>query len=112
MGPTPLLTGPPHNSNAKVAGMNEDLDLDGDDYDWLLTIFYISYIIFEFQALMWKIVPPHIWAALMVFGWWVVPQCTKSCHSLNLLQGSRLHVPGRCAQLAGHDVSALLHGSL
>lgn len=82
MGPTPLLTGPPHNSNAKVAGMNEDLDLDGDDYDWLLTIFYISYIIFEFQALMWKIVPPHIWAALMVFGWYVIPQLTTSDVSL------------------------------
>lgn len=29
--------------------MAEDLALDGDRYDWLLTIFYISYIVFEFQ---------------------------------------------------------------
>ncbi|KAK8236989.1 major facilitator superfamily domain-containing protein [Phyllosticta capitalensis] len=67
--------------NAKVAGMNEDLHLDGDDYDWLLTIFYISYIIFEFQALMWKIVPPHIWAALMVFGWGLVSTCQAAAHN-------------------------------
>lgn len=36
--------------------MQEDLGLDGDRYDWLLTIFYISYILFQFQAFMWKIV--------------------------------------------------------
>jgi hypothetical protein len=55
--------------NARIAGMAKDLKLDGDRYDWLLTIFYISYIVFEFQAFMWKVVPPHMWAAFMVFGW-------------------------------------------
>ncbi|CAD6584030.1 MAG: hypothetical protein ASARMPREDX12_001511 [Alectoria sarmentosa] len=49
--------------NARIAGMTHDLHLIGNDYQWLLTIFYITYIIFEFQALMWKIVPPHIWLA-------------------------------------------------
>ena len=49
--------------------MQDDLDLTGDRYDWLLTIFYISYIIFEFQGIMWKILPPHQWAAFVVFGW-------------------------------------------
>jgi len=27
--------------NARIAGMQTDLDLTGDRYDWLLTIFYI-----------------------------------------------------------------------
>ncbi|KAK7516126.1 major facilitator superfamily domain-containing protein [Phyllosticta citriasiana] len=67
--------------NAKVAGMNKDLGLDGDEYDWLLTIFYISYIIFEFQALVWKVVPPHIWAALMVLGWGLVSTCQAAVHN-------------------------------
>jgi hypothetical protein len=31
--------------NARIAGMTKDLDLTGDRYDWLLTIFYISYIL-------------------------------------------------------------------
>lgn len=39
--------------------MTHDLQLVGNDYQWLLTIFYITYIVFEFQALMWKIVPPQ-----------------------------------------------------
>ncbi|KAL8678474.1 MAG: hypothetical protein Q9186_005178 [Xanthomendoza sp. 1 TL-2023] len=55
--------------NARIAGMEEALELRGNRYQWLLNIFYISYIVFEFQALMWKIVPPNIWAAFVVFGW-------------------------------------------
>lgn len=27
--------------NAKIAGMQQDLNLTGNDYQWLLTIFYI-----------------------------------------------------------------------
>lgn len=49
--------------------MTEDLHLSGPAYTWLLTIFYISYILFEPLALMWKIVPPHIWGAFCVLGW-------------------------------------------
>ncbi|CAI7664437.1 unnamed protein product [Penicillium glandicola] len=61
--------------NAKIAGMEEDLGLDGKSYAWLLTIFYISYTVFEFQALMWKIVKPHQWAAFVVFSWGLVASC-------------------------------------
>lgn len=57
--------------NAKVAGMQEDLSLSDGDYQWLLTIFYISYIVFAFLVLGWKMVPPHYWAAFVVFGWGV-----------------------------------------
>lgn len=68
-------------SNARIAGMTEDLDLDSGRYDWLLTIFYISYILFEFQAIMWKIVPPHRWAAFVVFGWGLVSTVQAAIHS-------------------------------
>ncbi|KAJ5949214.1 hypothetical protein N7454_000798 [Penicillium verhagenii] len=61
--------------NAKIAGMTEDLNLTGNRYAWLLTIFYISYTVFEFQALMWKIVKPHQWAAFVVFSWGLVASC-------------------------------------
>ncbi|KAJ5567195.1 hypothetical protein N7535_006501 [Penicillium sp. DV-2018c] len=61
--------------NAKIAGMEEDLNLNGKSYAWLLTIFYISYTVFEFQALMWKIVKPHQWAAFVVFSWGLVATC-------------------------------------
>ncbi|KAL8848536.1 MAG: hypothetical protein Q9221_006425 [Calogaya cf. arnoldii] len=51
--------------------MEEALDLHGNRYQWLLNIFYIAYIVFEFFALMWKVVPPNVWAAFVVFGWGV-----------------------------------------
>ncbi|OAL24990.1 hypothetical protein AYO20_10524 [Fonsecaea nubica] len=41
--------------NARLAGMEDDLDLTSNRYEWLLTIFYISYIVFQFQGFMWKI---------------------------------------------------------
>lgn len=52
--------------------MERDLHLTSSEYQWLLTIFYISYIVFGFLALMWKVVPPHRWAAMCVFGWGLV----------------------------------------
>ncbi|OCK81213.1 MFS general substrate transporter [Lepidopterella palustris CBS 459.81] len=67
--------------NARIAGMATDLHLTSDRYTWLLTIFYISYIIFEFQAMMWKIVPPHMWAALVVFGWGLVSTVQAAIHT-------------------------------
>ncbi|KAL9127841.1 MAG: hypothetical protein Q9217_003360 [Psora testacea] len=58
--------------NARIAGMSEDLHLGGNRYQWLLTIFYITYILFEWQTLMWKVVPSHMWLAFTVFGWGVI----------------------------------------
>jgi hypothetical protein len=67
--------------NARIAGMEDDLDLVGERYDWLLTIFYISYIIFQWQALMWKLIPPHIWASFCVFGWGLVSTVQAGIHT-------------------------------
>ncbi|TKX21942.1 MFS transporter-like protein 105 [Elsinoe australis] len=63
--------------NARTAGMATDLHFDANGkgphtYDWLLTIFYISYICFEFLIMGWKLVPPHIWGAGVVFFWGLV----------------------------------------
>ena len=69
--------------NARIAGMTEDLNLDktADRYQWLLNIFYISYIVFEFQALMWKIIRPNRWAAFVVFGWGVAATLQAATHN-------------------------------
>ncbi|OJD11486.1 hypothetical protein AJ78_07751 [Emergomyces pasteurianus Ep9510] len=67
--------------NARIAGMEEDLKLDGNRYEWLLTIFYISYLIFQFQGLMWKAISPHKWAAFTVFGWGIIASCQAAVFS-------------------------------
>ena len=59
--------------NAQIAGMAKELELTGNRYSWLLTIFYITYIVFEFSLLLWKIFPPHIVGTFVVFGWYVRP---------------------------------------
>ncbi|KAE8150590.1 major facilitator superfamily domain-containing protein [Aspergillus avenaceus] len=58
--------------NAKIAGMMEDLDLSSSQYEWLLTAFYITYILFEWMTLMYRLVPPHIYISLCVCGWGLV----------------------------------------
>jgi len=75
--------------NARIAGMEEDLHLSGAQYTWLLTIFYISYIVFGFLAIMWKVVPPHLWAAGCVFGWGLVSTVQASAHSWGAMMALR-----------------------
>lgn len=55
--------------NAEIAGMAKELHLVGNKYSWLLTIFYITYIVFEFSLLFWKLFPPHMVGAFVVFAW-------------------------------------------
>ena len=58
-----------HPSNARITGIEEGLDLHKNRCPWILNIFYITFIVFHAFALMWRVVPPNIWAAFVVFGW-------------------------------------------
>ncbi|CAK7270912.1 hypothetical protein SEPCBS119000_004328 [Sporothrix epigloea] len=55
--------------NAQTAGMGKALNLSDAQYQWLLTIFYIPYVLFEWTAVCWKIVPPHIWGCITAIIW-------------------------------------------
>lgn len=57
---------------ASVAGLKKDLDLTSSQYEWLLTAFYITYILFEWMTLMYKVVPAHIYISLCVFFWGLI----------------------------------------
>ncbi|KAK5996346.1 MFS transporter prlL [Cladobotryum mycophilum] len=67
--------------NAEVAGMQKALHLTSGQYAWFATIFYITYIICEFSLLFWKIFPPHIVGALVVFGWGLMATVQASIQS-------------------------------
>ncbi|KAK6434261.1 hypothetical protein LTR95_009558 [Oleoguttula sp. CCFEE 5521] len=58
--------------NAKVAGLSKDLDLSDSQYSWLLTAFYISYILFEWMTVMYQLVPPHIYISICVCAWGIL----------------------------------------
>lgn len=58
--------------NARIAGMDEDLQSTPPDpswYEWALTAFYISYIAFEWMSLLWRLIPAHIYVSMLVLTW-------------------------------------------
>ncbi|KAF7863211.1 hypothetical protein EAF04_007293 [Stromatinia cepivora] len=75
--------------NAKTAGMSKDLGISSPEYEWLLTIFYISYIVFEWFALMWKVLPPHVWACFCVVGWGTVATLQSATQSWSGMMAAR-----------------------
>ncbi|KAI1434239.1 major facilitator superfamily domain-containing protein [Xylaria sp. CBS 124048] len=75
--------------NAQLAGMNRDLHLSDAQYQWLLTIFYIPYILFEWGALMWKAIPPHIWAFSCVFIWGIASTLQAATFSWSGMMAAR-----------------------
>ncbi|KFZ17414.1 hypothetical protein V501_01727 [Pseudogymnoascus sp. VKM F-4519 (FW-2642)] len=58
--------------NARIAGMDADLNLHSDQYEWILTSFYITYIMFEWMSLLWKIIPAHIYVSVIVMSWGII----------------------------------------
>lgn len=55
--------------NAKIAGLDLDLDLDSTRYEWVITAFYIAYICFEWMSVLWKLIPAHIYVTAIVLSW-------------------------------------------
>lgn len=55
--------------NAKLAGMGQQIDIAGQNYNWLGTIFYIAYICSQWLIIGWKQFKPHHWAAFCVVFW-------------------------------------------
>ncbi|UKZ73594.1 hypothetical protein TrVFT333_001241 [Trichoderma virens FT-333] len=58
--------------NARIAGMDEDLQSSpprDNWYEWALTSFYIAYIAFEWMSLLWKLIPAHIYVSVLVLTW-------------------------------------------
>lgn len=55
--------------------MEEDLQSDpprDDWYEWALTSFYITYILFEWMAILWKLIPAHIYVSFVVLSWGII----------------------------------------
>ncbi|KAL9060918.1 MAG: hypothetical protein Q9162_000362 [Coniocarpon cinnabarinum] len=81
--------------NAETAGMKQALKLTGNRYNWLLTIFYITYIVFEFCLLFWKLFPPHIVGAVVVFLWGLFATLQAAVHNWSGMMAIRFFL-GAC----------------
>lgn len=64
--------------NAKIAGMAEDIDLSGDRYSLLGTVFYITYILSQWTVIGWKQFKPHNYCAFTVLFWGFVASVQAS----------------------------------
>ncbi|CAN6632332.1 thiamine pathway transporter Thi73p [Trichomonascus vanleenenianus] len=67
--------------NANTAGMSEDTGMSDSQYQWLLTIFYIAYITFQWLIMAWKVFPPRWYVPLMVISWGVISSCNAASNS-------------------------------
>ncbi|KAL1304245.1 hypothetical protein AAFC00_000662 [Neodothiora populina] len=52
--------------NAKAAGLETDLGLSGVQFHWILDGFYVTYILFEFMTICYRIFPPHKYIAACI----------------------------------------------
>ncbi|KAI0536474.1 MFS general substrate transporter [Xylaria digitata] len=106
--------------NARIAGLQEDFHLDGDRYQWLINIPYIAYVISEFGILLWKIFPPHIVGATVVFGWFLLG-VFEACYGPGIIYllsffylrheiGFRCGIFASAAPLASTFAGALAYG--
>lgn len=75
--------------NAKTAGMNKDLGMTDSQFQWLLTIFYISYIVFQWLTMLWKIFRPRFYVPCVVIAWGVISSCFAAANNWGGLMAMR-----------------------
>jgi MFS family permease len=63
--------------NAKIAGMETDLNLHGNRYNVALSVFFVTYSLFEIPSnVVLKIMKPSHWIAIMMFIWGTIMTLT------------------------------------
>ncbi|KAK4238349.1 major facilitator superfamily domain-containing protein [Achaetomium macrosporum] len=76
--------------NAKIAGFEKDLGMKGYDYNALLSIFYISYIVFEIPSnIMCKWIGPGWFIPAISLGFGIISVCTAFVHNFAQAAGVR-----------------------
>ncbi|KUJ17625.1 retrograde regulation protein 2 [Mollisia scopiformis] len=76
--------------NAKLAGLEKDLGLKGYDYNRVLSVFYISYIIFEIPSNMaCKWIGPGWFIPTISLGFGICSICTAFVHNIHSASGVR-----------------------
>ena len=57
-------------ANAYISGMKEDLNMTGDDFNVINTVFYVGYIVSMVpNNIMLLKVPPRYWLSFCCFAW-------------------------------------------
>ncbi|KAJ5770236.1 uncharacterized protein N7511_002287 [Penicillium nucicola] len=75
--------------NAKTAGLDTDLNLSDYQWSWVLYAFYISYIVFEWTTVLWKILPAHSYIAVLCICWGTAAMCSGAVKTFAQLLATR-----------------------
>lgn len=58
--------------NARIQGLEKDLDMNGQDYNIALMVFFIPYILFEVPSnILIRKMRPSTWLSMLMLGWGV-----------------------------------------
>ncbi|KAJ9419748.1 major facilitator superfamily domain-containing protein [Fusarium oxysporum] len=78
--------------NAKIKGLQEDLNMTGIQYNWFLTVFFFTYAAFEVPLnLLLKKLRPSIWLPTIMVAWGIVMTLmgfVKNYHGLLVARAS------------------------
>ncbi|KAK0701082.1 major facilitator superfamily domain-containing protein [Apiosordaria backusii] len=78
--------------NARIANMDSDLQSDPPNpqlYSYALSSFYLAYLLFEWMAILWRLIPAHVYVAVLVASWGVVACLQGVATSYPVLIGLR-----------------------
>lgn len=76
--------------NARIQGLGKDLQLVGYQFNWSLTVFYITYMLVEVPSnVILKKVGPRLWIPFLVAGFGLISLCTAFVHNFAELMVAR-----------------------
>ncbi|KAL1405623.1 hypothetical protein Q8F55_009262 [Vanrija albida] len=68
--------------SSSILGIKKDNHLSAAQYNWLATIFYLAYLVFEWpQNLALQRFPPAKWMSLNIFIWSIMLFAQAGCHN-------------------------------
>ncbi|KAJ1905404.1 hypothetical protein LPJ81_001950 [Coemansia sp. IMI 209127] len=77
--------------NAKVAGMDTYLGLQGNQFNWIVSAFFFTYIFFEVPSnMILKKVGPRLWIPFIAVIWSVLVGCMAAAKSYGTLVAVRV----------------------
>ncbi|CAH0045115.1 unnamed protein product [Clonostachys solani] len=71
--------------NAKTAGAQRDLGLTSYEWSWVLNSFYLTYILFEWSTMLWKIFPAHVYVSVLCLLWGASAMSSGAARNLTQL---------------------------
>ncbi|KAG1056171.1 hypothetical protein G6F46_002084 [Rhizopus delemar] len=76
--------------NAKLAGITTDLNMNGNEYNLALSLFFVGYIIFEVPCnMIMKLIGPSKWIPIVMISWGTVMAAMAACKNTAGLLASR-----------------------